>query len=320
MLVTLKPHADAACVQAALVRLGLWTERLAGDVGVAFAIAPHSAAAHVNELRCIEGVADVFCAPSQHPRVDAAGAVKAVSGVAFGSAPVWLAGPCSVESEAQIEIIAEHVARAGAQFLRGGAFKPRTSPYGFQGHGGDALAWLRRAASRRGLKVVTEALSERDVPLVAEHSDLIQVGARNMQNFALLREVGRAGRAVLLKRGVAATVREWLLAGEHCLQAGAASVLFCERGVRGYDDVTRNFLDLSAVALLAHVHKVSVVVDPSHACGRRDLIAPLTKAALAAGAVGIMIEVHHQPEAALSDGPQALRPDELAHLVEAVKS
>jgi 3-deoxy-7-phosphoheptulonate synthase len=234
--------------------------------------------------------------------------------VGGGASPVLMAGPCSVESEAQIEGIARTLAPLGVRLLRGGAYKPRSSPYAFQGHGEVALGWLRRAASAHGMGVVTEAMSPEDVPMVAEMADLIQVGSRNMQNYALLRSIGRSSRPVLLKRGMVATIEEWLLAGEYCLYHGAKAVIFCERGVRGFDPATRNLLDLGAVALLAAVHRQPVVVDPSHAAGRRDLVIPMARAALAAGASGVLVEVHPDPGAALSDGPQAVAPEALAAL------
>src|SRR5690606_8639796 len=188
--------------------------------------------------------------------------------------------------------------------LRGGAYKPRTSPYAFQGAGAPGLEWLREAADREGLLVVTEVLSEADAPAVAALADLVQVGARNMQNFALLRAVGATGALALLKRGPGATLEEWLLAAEHLLVAGARGVVFCERGVRGFDPSTRHALDVSGVALLA-AQGQPVVADPSHAAGRRDLVAPLARAALGAGAHGLLVEVHPDPSAARSDGPQA---------------
>jgi len=253
---------------------------------------------------------------SPHPRVDNQGPVVEVSGFRIGGDHLALmAGPCSVESEEQIFEMAARLATAGASFLRGGAYKPRTSPYAFQGHGSEALTWMRRAADAHGLRVVTEALSESDAGNVAWHADLVQIGSRNMQNYALLKAVGRTGKPVLLKRAMSATIEEWLLAGEYLLVHGASGVVFCERGIRGFDTETRNLLDLGAVALLSHVHHVPVIVDPSHATGRRDLIAPLARAALAAGAAGLMIETHDDPGKALSDGPQALRSEELAHLV-----
>ena len=190
----------------------------------------------------------------------------------------------AVESEARIFAIAKELARQGVRFLRGGAFKPRTSPYAFQGCGVAALDWLRRAADAHEMAVVTEVMSETDVAVVAERADVIQVGSRSMQSFALLKAIGRAHKPVLLKRSMSATLEEWLLAGEYLLAHGATSLAFCERGLRHFDPSTRNLLDLSAVALLAHVHELPVIVDPSHAAGRRDLVLPLAHAALAAGA------------------------------------
>ncbi len=226
-----------------------------------------------------------------------------------------MCGPCAVESERHVFTLAERLAALGVAFLRGGAFKPRTSPYAFQGHGEPALGWMRRAADATGMKVVTEALAEADVEVVAEHADLVQVGSRNMHNYALLKAIGRTGRPVLLKRGMAATLDEWLHAGEYLLAGGAAGVVFCERGIRSFDDSTRNLLDLGAVALLAHVYRLPVIVDPSHGAGRRDLVLPLGRASLAAGAAGLMIESHDDPARALSDGPQAIPLAELPALV-----
>ncbi|MBI5515651.1 MAG: 3-deoxy-7-phosphoheptulonate synthase [Deltaproteobacteria bacterium] len=314
MVITLQPFADIDAVRRALVARGLWVSLVRSAQGAPshFVVDPGSSPAEPSELARIEGVASVGAAPSPHPRVDAQGPVVDVRGLAVGGArPVFLCGPCGVESEDQLQRIAAVVASAGAHFLRGGAFKPRTSPYAFQGHGSEALRWLRRTADRHGLRVVTEVLAEGDVPLVAEHADLMQVGSRNMQNFALLKAVGRAGRPVLLKRAMSATVAEWLLAGEYLLVHGAPGVVFCERGIRSFDPSTRNLLDLGAVALLSQVHRVPVVVDPSHATGRRELVGPLSKAALAAGAAGVMIECHDDPGGALSDGPQALLPQQL---------
>lgn len=305
MLVTLRPDADVRAVEAALKGLGQWTTRLRDADGTArgLRVEPHSAPASIEVLRALPGVADVWRAPSPHPRVDAqAGAAVPLP----GGAPLLVAGPCSVESPEQALAAAALAAGAGATALRGGAFKPRSSPYAFDGHGRAALGWLRAAADAHGLAVVTEVLGEQHVEAVAAVADVLQVGSRNMQNFALLRALGAAGKPVLLKRGMAATVEEWLLAGEHLLTAGAGTVVFCERGVRGFDPETRNLLDLGAVALLKHAYRQPVLVDPSHAAGRRDLVVPLAAAALAAGADGVIVEVHPDPGAARSDGPQAL--------------
>jgi 3-deoxy-7-phosphoheptulonate synthase len=233
-----------------------------------------------------------------------------------GDAPrILAAGPCAVESQAQITAAAKMVAESGGQMLRGGAFKPRTSPYDFAGHGRPALEWLRQAADEHGLLVVSEILSERDVEAAAEWVDLVQVGSRNMSNFALLRALGEAGCTLLLKRGVAATLQEWRLAAEHALHAGAAGVVFCERGIKGFDPETRNTLDLAAVALLRSEGH-AVLVDPSHGVGRRDLIAPMSRAAIAVGASGLLLEAHPDARGALSDGAQALSHVELKQLAE----
>jgi 3-deoxy-7-phosphoheptulonate synthase len=308
MIVTLRSNADVDAVRRALIARGLWVTPLHDGGRVAhYAVSEASRSVAPDSLRDIDGVATVAAPSSPHPRIDAHGPVADVRGALLGGGrPVFLCGPCAVESEERIHGIAREVAAAGATFLRGGAYKPRTSPYAFQGHGEEALRWMRRAADAHGLKVVTEALGESDVNLVAEYADLVQIGSRNMQNFSLLKAAGRTGRAVMLKRAMAATVEEWLLAGEYLLAHGAASVVFCERGIRGFDPGTRNLIDLGAVAMLAHVHRLPVVVDPSHATGRRDLVVPLARAALAAGAAGVMIETHDDPGCALSDGPQAL--------------
>jgi 3-deoxy-7-phosphoheptulonate synthase len=323
MIVTLRQGADADTVRKALVSRGLWVSPLTdGDRVAHYVVSLASAAVTAAELGAIEGVASVAAPPSPHPRISAQGPVVDVRGVAVGAPgkPVFMAGPCAIENEERIHALAAKVSAAGAQMLRGGAYKPRTSPYAFQGHGEVALRWMRRAADAHGLRVVTEALGEGDVGLVAEYADLVQVGSRNMQNFALLKAVGRAGRPVLLKRAMAATLEEWLLAGEYLLSHGAPGVIFCERGIRGFDPSTRNLLDLGAVALLAHVYKLPVIVDPSHATGRRDLVVPLARAAVGAGAAGVMIETHDDPGCALSDGPQALAPSELRGVLEGLRA
>lgn len=238
-----------------------------------------------------------------------------VGEVAIGEpAPVLIAGPCAVEGEAAIMEAARAARDAGAQILRGGAFKPRTSPYSFQGLGLEGVKLLARAGAAVGLPVVTEVMQPDLVEAVAEHADILQVGSRNMQNFPLLQAVGRARRPVLLKRGFAATLDEWLLAAEYILLAGNPWVILCERGIRGFDPQTRNVLDLACVPLLAHLTHLPVLVDPSHATGRRDLVVPLGVAAIAAGADGLMVEMHPHPAESLSDAEQTIAPRELANL------
>lgn len=326
MIITLHEDADISRLRAELADLGLWAREYAGDRGsTQFLVHSYSGSVEHDQLLALAGVADVSEPPSPHPLVDASAPTERVAGIDIGgeATPVLMAGPCSVESEDQIHTVARRLAESGAGFLRGGAFKPRTSPYDFQGLGRDALGWLRDAADAHGLRVVTEAMSESAMEEVAAVADLIQIGSRNMHSTPLLRAAGRTGRPVLVKRGMAATVDEWLSAAEYCLDAGAAAVVFCERGIRSFDDRTRNLLDLASVALLRHVYRLPVIVDPSHGLGRRDLVLPLSRAALAAGAAGLLVEVHPNPGAALSDGPQAVSfamADELARLIGAERA
>ena len=219
---------------------------------------------------------------------------------------VVIAGPCSVESEEQLMETAHAVKASGASMLRGGAYKPRTSPYDFQGLGVEALRFLQKASRETGLPIVTEVMSEADVEIVEEYADMMQVGARNMQNFSLLRKLARVSKPILLKRGPSATVKEWLLAAEYLLAGGNANVVLCERGIKTFETATRNTLDLAAVALAKELSHLPVLADPSHGTGLRSLITPMSKAAAAVGADGLLIEVHPCPERALSDGPQSL--------------
>ena len=230
-----------------------------------------------------------------------------VSGVRIGAEDlVVMAGPCSVESREQLFETAHAVKASGARLLRGGAYKPRTSPYDFQGLGVEALRFLKEASEATGLPIVTEVMSEVDVEIVAEYADMLQVGARNMQNFSLLRKLATVPRPILLKRGPSATVKEWLLAAEYLLAGGNANVVLCERGIKTFETATRNTLDLAAVALVKELSHLPVIADPSHGTGMRSLITPMSKAAVGAGADGLMVEVHPCPERALSDGPQSL--------------
>jgi len=311
ILIALKPKADVPAIQRRLTELGLWTRKLTtAGATTGFEVTGPSPPVPSETLSSIEGVASVFVTPTGHPLIDAQArrAVELGEGVRLGSdaAPVLFAGPCSAESPELVNAAAAAAAQAGATVLRGGAYKPRTSPYSFTGHGTKALHWLRAAADANGLLLCTEVMDSERVSEVAEHADILQVGSRNMQNFGLLRAIGGAGKPVLLKRAMSASIDEWLLAGEHLLANGASSVVFCERGITGHDRHTRNLLDLGAVAVLAHSYGQPVIVDPSHAVGRRDLIAPLSHAAIAAGAHGVMVEAHPDAGAALSDGPQAL--------------
>jgi 3-deoxy-7-phosphoheptulonate synthase len=231
-----------------------------------------------------------------------------------------MAGPCSVESESQAFAIAEAVAKSGATIMRGGAFKPRTSPYSFQGLGEAGLRILRRAADAFGLAVVSEVMDSQQVELVARYSDILQIGARNMQNYSLLREVGHTQKPILLKRGLASTIEEWLMSAEHVLSQGNVQVILCERGIRTFETYTRNTLDLNAIPVVKELSHLPVIVDPSHGTGIRDKVAPMARASIACGADGIIVEVHHDPDHALSDGAQSLYPAQFDELVAQIRT
>lgn len=242
--------------------------------------------------------------------------VKFKGGVSIGGDEVVLmAGPCSVESRDQIFAVAESVARSGAKFLRGGAFKPRSSPYTFQGLGEEALKLMREAADKFGMLVVSEVMEISQIPLMLPYVDLLQVGARNMQNFNLLRELGKVRKPVLLKRGIAATIEELLLSAEYLMAGGNYEVIVCERGIRTFETYTRNTLDISAIPIVKKLSHLPILADPSHGTGRRDKVSPMGRAAIAAGADGLLIEVHNCPDKALSDGAQSLYPEQFAKLV-----
>jgi len=228
-------------------------------------------------------------------------------------------GPCSIETRDQAFAIAEQVAAAGAQFFRGGAYKPRTSPYAFQGLGLEALRIMAEIRERFGLRIITEALDHESLELVAEYADVIQIGARNMQNFSLLKEAGRLRKPVLLKRGLSATLEEFLMAAEYILSEGNYEVVLCERGVRTFADHSRNTLDLSIVPAVQKVSHLPILVDPSHGTGKRDKVLPMARAAIAVGADGVLVEVHHQPEKALSDGPQSIYPAQFAQMMDEIE-
>lgn len=239
-----------------------------------------------------------------------------IGGHKFGGGHFQLiAGPCSVESEAQIIGVAQAVKEAGATLLRGGAFKPRTSPYAFQGMGGDGLELLLKAKRETGMPIVTELMSVKHIDLFAE-VDLVQIGARNMQNFELLKEVGRMGKPILLKRGLANTIQEWLMSAEYIMAEGCNDVILCERGIRTFEPYTRNTLDLSAIPLLKEITHLPVIVDPSHASGLSRLVKPLSMASVGAGADGLIIEVHNDPQHALCDGAQSIKPEQFKDLVD----
>jgi 3-deoxy-7-phosphoheptulonate synthase len=273
-----------------------------------------------DELSAMAGVEAVVDVKTPYKLVARAarpeGSRVRVGGVEVGGSEfVVAAGPCAVETAEQVHAAADGVARAGARLLRGGAYKPRTSPYSFQGLGEDGLRLLAAAGRASGLPTVTEVMAAEDVPLVVRHADALQVGARNVQNFALLKTLGAAGKPVLLKRGMSTTVEELLMSAEYVVAHGNPNVILCERGIRTFETSTRNTLDLNAVAVLKSLTHLPVIVDPSHGTGRRDLIAPLSKAAASVGADGLIVEVHPNPDAALSDGAQSITPDVFADLM-----
>ncbi|MEE2961776.1 MAG: 3-deoxy-7-phosphoheptulonate synthase [Myxococcota bacterium] len=309
---------DVPKVRSRLIELGLWLNELGGSSMSAFEVSGVSGRINVQDIREIPGISEVLTQRDITPLLSKLSGkpVRLMESCTLGSdlPPVLFAGPCSVESEGMLDEIGAAVATAGGKFLRGGAYKPRTSPYSFHGVGEKGLHWLRAVAEKYKLGVVTEVLSEDDVAVVGAYADLIQVGSRNMQNFALLKKVGALGKSVLLKRGMASNLEEWKLGAEHLLFDGAKDVVFCERGIRGFTETTRNLLDLQAVADLSLAQGFPVMVDPSHASGRRDLILPMTMASLASGAHAIMVEVHPCPAKAKSDGPQALGLSELVEL------
>ncbi len=232
-----------------------------------------------------------------------------------GNNVVMMAGPCTVESSEQVDTIARIMGDSGIRVLRGGAFKPRTSPYSFQGMGEDGLRVLRKAADRHGLIVISEIMNQTQIPMFLEYVDILQVGARNMQNFDLLKELAKVRKPVLLKRGPSATIEEWLLSAEYIMSGGNHDVMLCERGIRTFENYTRNTLDISAIPVIKKLSHLPILVDPSHGTGRRDKVAPMARAAVAAGADGLLIEVHHAPETALCDGAQSLYPAQFRELM-----
>ncbi len=273
-----------------------------------------------SQLELIPGVREVVRISEPYKLVGrtfkSADTVVDIAGVKVGGSEVIaMAGPCSVESREQVGIVARTVAASGARVLRGGAFKPRTSPYSFQGHGEEALRWMREAADQTGLAVISEVMDLRTIDMMMRYVDCLQVGARNMQNFDLLKELGKVKKPVLLKRGLSATIEEWLLSAEYILAGGNHQVVLCERGIRTFENATRNTLDISAIPVVKKRSHLPIVVDPSHGTGRRDKVIPMARAAIAAGADGLLIEVHNNPDKALSDGAQSLYPEQFDRLM-----
>jgi len=326
MIIVLRPDATDEQVDHVLERigeLGLKPHVSKGSVRTIIGVIGDESKLQVTPLQANPGVEQVLpilkpfkLASREMQRQDSVVEVRAGKSNRVvkvgGGYLAMIAGPCAVESAEVLETIAVKVKAAGANILRGGAFKPRTSPYSFQGLGEAGLKILEEVGHKHGLPVVTEVMDPRQVDVVHEHADMFQIGARNMQNFDLLKEVGRAGKPVLLKRGLSATVKDLLMSAEYVLSEGNLNVVLCERGVKSFEDSTRNMLDISSVPNVKGQSHLPIIVDPSHATGRPDLIPSMAKAAIAAGADGVHIEVHSCPEKALSDGPQALLPDQYA--------
>ena len=276
------------------------------------------------ELEVLAGVKEVVRITKPYKLVSrsfrAENTVISVDGARIGGdSVVVMAGPCSIETQEQIHTIAEIVGKVGAKVLRGGAFKPRTSPYSFQGLGGEGLRFLREAADAHGLGTISEVMDASQVELMSEYVDILQVGARNMQNFALLKALGRVDKPILLKRGLSATIEEWLMSAEYILAGGNHNVILCERGIRTFETALRNTFDVSAIPVVQADTHLPIIADPSHACGIRDKVVALARAAVAAGADGLMVEVHHDPEHAMSDGPQSLYPEQFEELMEQLR-
>jgi 3-deoxy-7-phosphoheptulonate synthase len=326
MLIVMEAGARPEQVEAVvrhIERLGFRAHPIPGAFRTAIGITGHSGKADPSVLENFPGVKEVIPVSHAYKLVSREAkpddSIVNVGGVDIGgSGVIVIGGPCAVESLDQTRTIAEGIKRAGGQLFRGGAYKPRTSPYSFQGLGEQALEILARVREEFDLPIVTAAVDHESLQLVEQYGDCIQIGARNMQNFSLLKSAGRARKPVLLKRGMAATLEELLLSAEYIMSEGNYNVMLCERGVRTFADHTRNTLDLSIVPAIKRISHLPILVDPSHGTGKRNKVLPMSRAAIASGADGVLIEVHHKPEEALSDGPQALLPDAFAEVVRQV--
>ena len=326
MLVVMKAQATQEEIRevcATIEQLGFRAHPLPGAQRTAIGITGNQGEVERGNLESLSGVAEVIrvskaykLASREVKEEDTVIGFAGTDAAIGGGSLAIIAGPCSIESREQAFAIAEQVAASGAQFFRGGAFKPRTSPYAFQGLGVEALVIMAEIRARFGLRIVTEALDNESLDLAAKWADVVQIGARNMQNFSLLKRAGRLRKPVLLKRGLAATLEEFLMSAEYVMSEGNYEVILCERGVRTFADHARNTLDLSIIPAVRRLSHLPILVDPSHATGKRDSILPMARAAVASGCDGILVEVHNHPEKALSDGPQSLYPDQFARMMD----
>jgi 3-deoxy-7-phosphoheptulonate synthase len=322
MVVVMKERATEAQIDAVIARLvefGMDVHRSSGASRTVLGVVG-SGKVEKELIEILDGVAEVLRITEPYKLASRSfkheDTVVAVDDVRIGGDEVIvMAGPCSAENEAQVHATAAAVKRAGAKVLRGGAFKPRSSPYSFQGLGEEGLQLLRSAANAHNLKLISEVMDISQIDLIAKYCDIFQVGARNMQNFTLLRELGHQRKPVLLKRGLSATIEEWLMSAEYVLSGGNTGVILCERGIRTFETATRNTFDISAIAVVKKLSHVPVIADPSHGAGRRDMVAQLARAAVAAGADGLIVEVHNDPDRALSDGAQSLLPSQFDRLM-----
>ncbi|HEV3315847.1 MAG TPA: 3-deoxy-7-phosphoheptulonate synthase [Candidatus Angelobacter sp.] len=329
MLVVMKAHASEEQVRAVCERiesLGYRAHPIPGAQRTAIGITGNRATVEPGSLEEMSGVQEVIAVSKPYKLVsrdvkeDDTVIRFAGTDASFGGRDLGIVGgPCSIESPEQAFTVAERVAKAGARFFRGGAYKPRTSPYAFQGLGEEGLKIMAEIRERYGLRIITEAIDDESLELVNEYADVIQIGARNMQNFSLLKKAGRLRKPVLLKRGMSATLEEFLMAAEYIMSEGNYEVILCERGVRTFADHTRNTLDLSIVPAVQRLSHLPIVVDPSHGTGKRNKVIPMSRAAVAVGADGLLVEVHHDPDRALSDGVQSILPDQFDELMSEIR-